>query len=287
MLEDHKLDKSTPVPLYFQLKSLLLEEIKKNEYPVDSLIPTEKEISEMFQISRTTVRQAITELVQAGWLYRIKSKGTFVARVKIKQDFIKRLEPFNEQIERTGRVPSTQMLAFEVLPMPERVAEVFEVEPGTRAVYMHRRRCADGDPIVTVETYLPYDACSFILQHDMSQESLYHLLATREETRICRVNRILEAVAANVRDVERLDMVRGKPVQLFRTVGYNQMDEPIEYSIARYRGDRNRFEVDLQVDTTPKCWLRGGATCSFLPVYIMTLRCYILGIKIGQAKQML
>ena len=56
MLEDHKLDKSTPVPLYFQLKSLLLEEIKKNEYPVDSLIPTEKEISEMFQISRTTVR---------------------------------------------------------------------------------------------------------------------------------------------------------------------------------------------------------------------------------------
>ena len=252
MLEDHKLDKSTPVPLYFQFKSLLLEEIKKNEYPVDSLIPTEKEISEMFQISRTTVRQAITELVQAGWLYRIKSKGTFVARVKIKQDFIKRLEPFNEQIERTGRVPSTQMLAFEVLPMPERVAEVFEVEPGTRAVYMHRRRCADGDPIVTVETYLPYDACSFILQHDMSQESLYHLLATREETRICRVNRILEAVAANVRDVERLDMVRGKPVQLFRTVGYNQMDEPIEYSIARYRGDRNRFEVDLQVDTTPK-----------------------------------
>ena len=252
MLEDHKLDKSTPVPLYFQLKSLLLEEIKNNEYPVDSLIPTEKEISEMFQISRTTVRQAITELVQAGWLYRIKSKGTFVARVKIKQDFIKRLEPFNEQIERTGRVPSTQMLAFEVLPMPERVAEVFGVAPGTKAVYMHRRRCADGDPIVTVETYLPYDACAFILKHDMSQESMYHLLSTREKTRICRVNRILEAVAANVRDVERLDMARGKPVQLFRTVGYNQMDEPIEYSIARYRGDRNRFEIDLQVDTTPQ-----------------------------------
>ena len=136
--------------------------------------------------------------------------------------------------------------------MPERVAEVFGVEPGTRAVYLHRRRCADGDPIVTVETYLPYDACAFILKHDMSQESMYHVLATRDKTRICRVNRILEAVAANVRDVERLDMARGKPVQLFKTVGYNQMDEPIEYSIARYRGDRNRFEIDLQVDTTPK-----------------------------------
>lgn len=252
MLEDHKLDKSIPVPLYFQLKSLLLEEIKKNEYPVDSLIPTEKEISEMFQISRTTVRQAITELVQAGWLYRIKSKGTFVARVKIKQDFIKRLEPFNEQIARTGRVPSTQVLSFEVVEMSEQVAAVFGVEAGAKAVYLHRRRCADGDPIVTVETYLPYASCSFILDHDMCQESMYNVLATRESTRICRVSRTLEAVAANVRDVERLDMVRGKPVQLFKTIGYNQANEPIEYSIARYRGDRNKFEIDLQVDTTPQ-----------------------------------
>ena len=251
MLEDHKLDKSIPIPLYFQLKSLLLEEIKKNEYPVDSLIPTEKEISEMFGISRTTVRQAITELVQAGWLYRIKSKGTFVARVKIKQDFIKRLEPFNEQIERTGRVPSTTLLAFETVPMTEQVAAVFGMEPGTKAIYLHRRRCADGDPIVTVETYLPLDLCAFILTHDMKTESLYNILSMQEKTRICRVNRILEAVAANNRDVERLNMVRGKPVQLFKTIGFNHLNEPIEYSIARYRGDRNKFEIDLQVDTGP------------------------------------
>lgn len=252
MLQDHKLDKSVPVPLYFQLKSLLLEEIKNNEYPVDSMIPTEKEISEMFQISRTTVRQAITELVQAGWLYRIKSKGTFVARVKIKQDFIKRLEPFNEQIQRTGRVPSTQLLAFEVVDMPKQVADVFGAAGSVKAVYLNRRRCADGEPIVTVETYLPYDACSFILEHDMAQESMYHVLAARERTRICRVNRILEAVAANVRDVELLNMVRGKPVHLFKTIGYNSENEPIEYSIARYRGDRNKFEIDLQVDTAPQ-----------------------------------
>lgn len=251
MLENHKLDKSIPIPLYFQLKTLLLEEIKNNEYPVDSLIPTEKEISEMFGISRTTVRQAITELVQAGWLYRIKSKGTFVARVKIKQDFIKRLEPFNEQIERTGRVPSTEVLAFETVPMPEPVAQVFGVDPGTKALYLHRRRCADGEPIVTVETYLPLESCAFALNHDMAKESLYHTLSTRESTRICRVNRILEAVAANSRDVERLNMVRGKPVQLFKTIGYNSINEPIEYSIARYRGDRNKFEIDLQVDTAP------------------------------------
>jgi glycosyltransferase involved in cell wall biosynthesis len=64
--------------------------------------------------SAVPVESAITELVQEGWLYRIASKGTFVARSKIKQDFIKRLETFNEQIARTGRKPGTRLLALEL-----------------------------------------------------------------------------------------------------------------------------------------------------------------------------
>lgn len=252
MLEQHKLDKSVPIPLYYQLKTLLLEEIKSNAYPVDSMIPTEKEISEMFEISRTTVRQAITELVREGWLYRVKSKGTFVAQRKIKQDFIRRLESFNEQIERTGRRPGTELLALEVVEMPERAAEAFGVAPGEKVVYLRRKRSADAEPIVTVETYLPYPKCAFLMQHNMAKESMYNVLAEREETRICRVSRILEAVAANAQDARLLNIRTGKPVHLFHTVGYNQYDEPIEFSIARYRGDRNRFEVDLLIDTSLK-----------------------------------
>ena len=252
MLEQNKLDKSVPIPLYYQLKTLLLEEIKSNAYPVDSMIPTEKEISEMFEISRTTVRQAITELVREGWLYRVKSKGTFVAQRKIQQDFIRRLESFNEQIERTGRRPGTELLALEVVEMPERAAEAFGAAPGEKVVYLHRKRSADDEPIVTVETYLPYPKCAFLMQHNMAKESMYNVLAEREETRICRVSRILEAVAANAQDARLLNIRTGKPVHLFHTVGYNQFDQPIEFSIARYRGDRNRFEVDLLIDTSLK-----------------------------------
>jgi len=250
MLQLQKLDKTVPIPLYYQLKSLLLEEIKSGGYPVDGLIPTEKELSEMFQISRTTVRQAITELVQEGWLYRIKSKGTFVARVKIKQDFIKRLETFNEQIERTGCKPSTQMLDFEVVSMTERVAAQFDLAPGGKFIYLNRLRFADSDPIVTVETYLPYDRCAFVLDHDFSKESLYRTLAITDKTRICRVTRVLEAVAANSQDANLLGVSRGRPIHFFTTIGYNKADEPIEYSLARYRGDRNRFEVSLLIDTS-------------------------------------
>ena len=69
-----KTDKSVPIPLYFQLKEIIIGEIKNGNYEKDAIIPTEKEFIEHYQISRTTVRQAITELVQEGWLYRVKSK---------------------------------------------------------------------------------------------------------------------------------------------------------------------------------------------------------------------
>lgn len=249
MLSDHKLDKSIPIPLYYQLKSILLEAIERGDYQVDSMIPTEKELSQMFQISRTTVRQAITEMVQEGWLYRIASKGTFVARLKIKQDFIKRLETFNESISRTGRRPSTELLALTVTEMPKSVCANFGLTDPGKYIYLYRRRFADDDPIVTVETYLPYDRCSFIMGHDFGNESLYNVLSLNDKTRICRVIRILEAVGANSHDMKTLNLQRGKPIQLSTTIGYNSTDEPIEYSVARYRGDRNRFEVDLLIDT--------------------------------------
>ena len=77
----HKnLDKNTPVPLYFQLKTILLNDIKDNCFAVGDSIPTESELVEFYHISRSTVRQAISELVQEGWLTRKASKGTFVTR---------------------------------------------------------------------------------------------------------------------------------------------------------------------------------------------------------------
>lgn len=103
MLQERVLDKNTPIPLYFQLEKLIMEEIENGAYPVGSVIPTEKELSQMFGISRTTVRQAIADLVRKEQLYRIKSKGTFVARPKISQGFIQSIQSFDEDVRSEGR----------------------------------------------------------------------------------------------------------------------------------------------------------------------------------------
>lgn len=239
----YKLDKSVPIPLYFQLKELILKQIQDGIYKVEDAIPTEKELSEMYDLSRTTVRQAITELVQEGWLYRMKSKGTFVRTPKISQSFIQALGSFNDQIRALGMNPTTEVLDFKVINAPEPVAEHLKLQKKDKVIYIHRRRFADNEPIVMVKTYLPYDRCSFVLDHDLVKESLYPVLASKNETSIHKIRRFIEAVEANDYDVENLGVVPGSAIQKFLSIGYNMNDEPIEYSVARYRGDKNRFEI--------------------------------------------
>lgn len=249
ILEEGKIDKSVPIPLYYQLKELIMEEIRKGNYNSGDVIPTEKNISDFFQISRTTVRQAITELVQEGWLYRVKSKGTYVAQKKIQQDFMQKLETYEDQMKRLGVVPHTEVLEFRVVYAPHVVAEKLQVPEKSEVIYLYRKRFADEIPIVLVETYLPLEDCEFLLDRDMQNESLYKNLSRTEITRIYCVKRVVEAVEASTNDVKLLNIKKGKPVQKFETIGFNVFGKPIEYSIARYRGDYNRFEVMIIADT--------------------------------------
>lgn len=235
MLWEKKLDKNTPIPLYFQLKELILAEIKNGAYPKDSAIPTEKELSKIFDISRTTVRQAIVELVQEGWLYRVKSKGTFVSRPKINQDFMQKMESYNDQIQRTGRTPRTEVLDFKVINAAPEIAEKLQIQMGDKVVYLYRKRYADEDPIVVLRTYLPYEKCSFVMEHDFEKESLYSVLSENDSVKISFIKRRVEVMEATSDDAIKLNMKRGKPIQFFASVGYNVFGDPIEYSLARYR----------------------------------------------------
>lgn len=243
MLQGKTLNKNIPIPLYFQLETLILEEIENGTYPVGSMIPTEKELSQMFDISRTTVRQAIADLVQKERLYRTKSKGTFVAHPKTSQQFMHTILSYDEDVRAAGRHPSTEVLQLEVVELSQEIACAMEMLPGTKAIYLYRKRMVDNEPFVRVETYLPYDKCSFLLKHDFTKESLYEVLSQQRETHVVRIVRTCEVRSANTEDLSILGLKRGRPIHFFNSMGYNQDGELIEYSLARYRGDVSKFRV--------------------------------------------
>lgn len=244
-IENNTIDKKVPVPLYFQLKELILKEIKSGSYPEGSMIPTEKELGDMFQISRTTVRQAIAELVNEGWLYRVKSKGTFVSRPKIQQDFMNKIESFTTEMERKGFSVSTEVLDFKVTQADEITAGALKLKAGDKVIYLYRKRCTDGEPIVTIETFLPYKDCEFLMGTDFTHTTLYSKLDESEETRIDYMVRKAQAVGATAADAKLLNMKKGEPIHFFISTGFNKYGKPIEYSLSRYRGDRSEFEVTV------------------------------------------
>jgi len=245
MLTDRVLDKTVPIPLYYQLKTILLDEMNKGNYPVGGMIPNENDLSQLFDISRTTIRQAITELVQEGKLYRIKSKGTFVSKPKITQLVVNQNQRYDDYIRSTGRVPSTEVIEMKVIPMPDCLIKLGAGDKTSKAIYIYRKRLADGEPVMRMVSYLPFDKCEFILNADFTKSSLPDVLKTNENTRIHRITRTIEAIAAGPDDMKILDMEPGSPVLHITTIDYNHKNENVSYTRSFYRGDQNNFFIEI------------------------------------------
>jgi GntR family transcriptional regulator len=238
------LNKDIPIPLYYQLKEILLEEIKQSEEGAS--FPTELELCKQFDISRPTVRQAVNELVIEGYLNRVKGKGTFISESKIKQDFLIVLESFTEEMQRKGLVPTTKVLRFETVKADQKVAEALNVPLGNMVVQLQRLRCANDRPIVLVATFLPHEKLPNILARDLENESLYTIIEQEYGYKIDRAIRVLEARIAEAEEAELLKIKNGAPIQYIETTTYLQDGTPIEFSLAEYRGDRNKFTFELK-----------------------------------------
>jgi GntR family transcriptional regulator len=247
--EKKRLNRDIPIPLYYQLKEILLESIKQAEK--GSSFPTELELCKRFDVSRPTVRQAIIELVNEGFLYRIKGRGTFIAEPKIRQDFLIALKSFSEEMQQKGLTLTTGVLDFRSITCDERVGEALEIPVGSDVVQLERLRFADDEPVVLLLTFLPAAKLPGILERHFENESLYHIIEVEYGYTIDRAVRTLEARVAGERDAKLLDIKRHAPIQYIETIIYLRDNTPIEFSQAYYRGDRNTFTFELIKQTSP------------------------------------
>jgi len=241
------LNKEVPIPYYYQLKEILLDYITNSHQDRERPIPTEVEISAHFNISRPTVRQAINELVVEGYLVRQKGKGTFVTKPKISQAFLQNLDSFNTEMVKKGLRPSTKVLGLDVIRCDEKIGEALNIPPGSNVIQLRRLRAANGEPIVYVVTYLPHERCHPIMDKDLEFESLYHILREVCGFSLLKAVRNLEAVLAGEYEAKLLEVEKGAPIQFIKSITYLTDESPIEYSLARYRGDRSTFTFELGI----------------------------------------
>jgi GntR family transcriptional regulator len=243
--KNRPLDKSIPIPLYYQLIEVLQNYI--NEHDNSFPIPTENDLCKTYEISRPTVTQAINELVAEGLIVRQKGRGSFINKKKIPQDFLLNIMSFNDEMQSKGLKPETKVLTFcSRNPTPE-VMKNLRIKSSDSTYFLSRLRSINGEPIVLVNTFLPSHLLKGILQKDMEKESLYHIIEYDFGYKILRTLRTLEIRKAGKYEASSLNIKEGDPIHFIQTVAYIENDVPIEFSTAYYSGERNKFTVDVRI----------------------------------------
>ncbi|KWU02929.1 GntR family transcriptional regulator [Lactobacillus crispatus] len=233
-----------PSPKYLEIQNLLLQRIKNGDYQEGQLIPKEVNLAEQLNVSRPTVRHAIRNLVQAGYLERRKKRGTIVTQTKIKQQFTHVIESYNTEIQNNGLVAKTQVLNFSTEKASDEVAEALTIKPNTEVYKLVRLRSADNKPVVFVVTYLPIAQLSDLQKIDFTHHSLYSELA-KAGLEITHVSRKIEVHPATEEEAQLLETDIKAPIFYFHTIGFTKDHRALEYSIASYRGDLNYFMVEI------------------------------------------
>ncbi len=240
-LTEKSIDKSKSIPLHIQVKQILMEEINSGNLTPGDMISPEQEISELFRVSRSTVRQAITELVREGYFYRGKGRGTFVSKPVISYDFAKNAGMYTRLVEEKGMKASTKVIQFDIVDADAKIAEILQIPQKQKVIHLIRIRSANEELNNILESYLPHNLCYSIFQHDLEKETLHEALSGSEETAIFRDITTIEATLANSKESRLLQIAPGSPILLISAVSFNRMGKPVEYCIARYRADRNKF----------------------------------------------
>jgi GntR family transcriptional regulator len=241
-----KLDKNTPIPLYYQLKTQILQLIESSVLQAGDLFPPENDLCDMLNVSRPTIRQAFNELVNEGFINRHKGKGTFVSIPKVNDRFFSKLETFHDEMVEKGFNPKTLVVKLEKTKGPHEANERLSIPLNAPLIYLSRVRSVDTVPLVYVETFLPYDAYKELMRVDFTVNSLYDSLEKLYRIRVNRVRREFVAINAHQKDAELLQIARNKAISLVKTVAFSgSTPNPVEFSIARYRGDLNKFSVEV------------------------------------------
>lgn len=231
-------------PLYLKVKSDLLEKITSGFYKEGDLIPTEHELSDIYSVSRPTVRQAIQLLVDDGYLEKRKKRGTIVCARKIQQRFTQIISSFDKEMSSKGLISKTKVLSFKLEKPNIKVIDKLGLDEKDMVFKLIRLRYSDEQPNVLVTTFIPQKLFPSLIDVDFNTNSLYETF-DKLGNPISRIFRKLETIKADETVADLLDIEIGDPIFYFKSVGLNNKGKAIEFSISKYRGDINSFTFEI------------------------------------------
>ena len=238
--------KRGPLPLWFQIKEQLRRGIDQGEWAPGEQLPTESELTELFGVSRITVRTAFERLGDQGLVERIPGRGTFVTQRSFERP-VTRLAGFHEDMASRGFIPSARTLSVGIVPGPSEAASALGAG-GDDLIEVRRLLLADHTPMAVQHGYLPVWVMGneeFTTSH-LHNKSLYRMMEERTASHPATAEETIEAVRAGGTHAGLLEVSVGSPVLMASRLSLDRSQRPVEWVRLWYRADRYRFRVELQ-----------------------------------------
>jgi GntR family transcriptional regulator len=239
-----KINHDAPVPIYYQIKQDLQDKIINGFFKPNDRIPSEEALAKQYGISRMTARNAVTQLVNEGFLYRVHGKGTFVSKPRVEKSYAP-LTGFVEDMRAKGFIPGSKVLSLNKIIPTSKVKKFLEIDGSKKVLEIIRMRYANAEPIVIQKAYIPVGAAPKLIEEDLENNSLYEILEQKYGLDLFKATQRMEAVSATKEQAVMLGLKRGNPLLYIERITCLEDGTPIEYVEMWYRGDRYAFEVDL------------------------------------------
>jgi GntR family transcriptional regulator len=238
------IDKNSKLPIYCQIEDYIKAQIKNKTFEVDTMIPSERELIEMLNVSRHTIRQAIGNLVNEGYLYRLAGKGTFVKdRHLIYKE--NKYTSFTEDMDQLGKKLYSKVLSFDIIKASESLSSKLSVNENDPVIRVSRVRIADNVPLSYEIFYISKDLVGD-MDKSILEGSLINYYEKVMKLKLGHSFETIEAILADEKTFEILETNINAPLLLIRSKLYMENGKQLHYVKNYFRGDQYRVNIRLK-----------------------------------------
>jgi len=240
------IDRTSPIPLYYQVAQALQLGIEEGKLPPGSRLDSELRLADDLGLSRPTMRKAMEYLVEQGLLIRRRSLGTTVVQPKVRRPI--QLSSLFDDLQAAGKHPSTSVLTFDLIPAPADVAHALKLDQGTTVHRIVRLRSADDRPIALMTNYLPVGLPNLGLDHltreALEDAGLYRLFRSAG-IHLHAADQMVGARKATATEARLLDESKGAALLTMQRISYDDFGRAVEFGTHVYAASRYTFSLSL------------------------------------------
>ncbi len=242
---ESEIDPNSTEPLYQQLLHIITRCISDGTLKVGDMLPGEMELCDRFSISRSTIRQAFAALESEGLIDRCRGRGTFVSEPKLKRG-LKNLYSFSAEMRMLGITPASDLLVFERTAASDDLAYRLRLEFGEEVYKIVRLRRANGEPLMLETVFIPVRKYPQLTRDTLLHHTLYKSLQENAGVIPKRARETYEVTTIDENEATMLNTTAGSSAFFVRRISEDTTGEIFELAIMLVRGDRCRYEVELE-----------------------------------------